>query len=115
LSDDFDYDKIDEIAGKDSNDLAFVASYDSSLESNNYYSENSESEDEKNELQSIYNKLFVKCSELRDLNKLHVKRLNEFEIERSKLIEKVKCFEDELSESQCHLKFFFLMISLFKC
>jgi predicted nuclease with TOPRIM domain len=63
---------------------------------------NSESEDEQNELQSIYNKLFVKYSELRDLNKQHVKRLNEFEIERSKLIEKVKCLEDELSESHNH-------------
>jgi hypothetical protein len=67
---------------------------------------NSESEDEQNELQSIYNKLFVKYSKLRDLNKHHLKRLNEFEIEISKLIEKVKCLEDELSESQSHLKKF---------
>jgi hypothetical protein len=107
LSDDSDYDKIDETPGKDSNYLAFTASYDSSHESNNYYSENSESEDEQNEIKSIYNKLFVKYFELRNLNKQHVKRLNEFEIKRSKLIEKVKCLEDELSESQSHLKFIF--------
>jgi predicted nuclease with TOPRIM domain len=48
--------------------------------------------------------LFVKFYELREVNKQHVKRLNEFEIERSRLIEKVKCLEDELIESQRHLK-----------
>jgi hypothetical protein len=114
LSDDSDCNKIDETPDKDSNYLAFVASYDSSHESNNYYSKNSESEDEQNELQSIYNKLFMKYS-LRDLNKQYVKMLNEFEIESSKLIEKVKCLEDELNESQSHLKKKFLMISLINC
>jgi hypothetical protein len=48
----------------------------------------------------------VKYSELRDLNKRHMKRLNEFEIEKIKLIEKVKSLEDELSESHSHLKNF---------
>jgi hypothetical protein len=48
----------------------------------------------------------VKYFELRDLSKQHVKRLNKFEIERSKLIEKVTCLEDELNESQSHLNFF---------
>jgi hypothetical protein len=47
LSDDSDSDKIDETSGKDSNYLAFAASYDSPHESNNYYFENNESEDEK--------------------------------------------------------------------
>jgi hypothetical protein len=70
--------------------------------SNYYYSENSESE-EKDELQNTYKKLFVKYSELRDLNK-HVKRLKEFEIERNKFIEKVKSLEDELNKSKSHLK-----------
>jgi hypothetical protein len=32
-----------------------------------------------------------------------VKRLNDFEIEKRKLIEKVKCLEYELSKSQSHL------------
>lgn len=45
----------------------------------------------------------MKYSELRDLNK-HVKRLNDWEIERSKLIEKVTFLEDELSESKIILK-----------
>jgi len=106
LSDESDYDKIDETSGNDSNYLAFATSYDSHHESNNYYFENSESKDEQNDLQSTYNKLFVKYSELRDLNKRHMKRLNEFEIEKIKLIEKVKSLEDELSESQSHLKNF---------
>jgi hypothetical protein len=35
-----------------------------------------------------------------------MKRLNEFEIEKIKLIEKVKSLEDELSESHSHLKNF---------
>jgi hypothetical protein len=47
LSDDSDG---DETPGKDSNHLAFTASYDSQNESNNYYSKNSGSEDEQNEL-----------------------------------------------------------------
>lgn len=47
MSDDSNSDKIDETSRKDSNYLAFAASYDSSHESNNYYFENSESEDEK--------------------------------------------------------------------
>jgi predicted nuclease with TOPRIM domain len=85
LSDDSDCDKFDETLVKKSNYLAFTASYDSPHESNNYYSKNSESEDKQNELQRVY--------------KQHVKRLNEFEIERSRLIEKVKCLEDELNES----------------
>jgi predicted nuclease with TOPRIM domain len=55
----------------------------------------------------------VKFCELRGVNKEHDKRFNEFEIERSKLIEKVKCLEDELNESHRHLDF--LKISLFKC
>jgi len=50
LSDDSDSHIIDETSGKDSNYLAFTASYDSPHESNNYYSENIESEDEQNEL-----------------------------------------------------------------
>jgi hypothetical protein len=40
----------------------------------------------------------VKYSELRDLNKQNVKRLKEFEIERSKFMEKVKSLKDELNE-----------------
>jgi predicted nuclease with TOPRIM domain len=48
----------------------------------------------------------MKYYELRDLNKQNVKRLNEFESERSQLIENVKCLEDELNESQSHLNFF---------
>jgi hypothetical protein len=39
-----------ETPGKDSNYLALAASYDRSHESNNYYSENSGSKDERNEL-----------------------------------------------------------------
>jgi len=41
----------------------------------------------------------VKFAELREVNKQHVKKLNDFEIERSKLIEKIKCLEDDLIES----------------
>jgi hypothetical protein len=104
LCDKSDSDKIDETSGKDLNFLAFAGSYDSPHESNNYYSENNESEDEQNELQRVYNKLFVKFYELREVNKKHVKRLNEFEIERSRLIKKVKCLEDELNESHRHLE-----------
>jgi hypothetical protein len=85
LSDDFDN---DESPGKDSNYLAFTASYDSPHESNDYYSKNNGSEDEQNELQRVYNKLYVKFAELREVSKQQVKRLNDFEIERSKLIEK---------------------------
>jgi hypothetical protein len=69
LSDDSNCDNIDETLDKDSNYLAFNASCDSPHDSNNYYFENSESRYEQNELQSIYNKLFLKYSELRDLNK----------------------------------------------
>jgi uncharacterized coiled-coil DUF342 family protein len=98
--------KLKRLLEKTLNFLVFAASYDSPHESNNYYSENSESEDEQNELQSIFNKLFMKYYELRDLNKQNVKRLNEFESERSQLIENVKCLEDELNESQSHLNFF---------
>jgi hypothetical protein len=50
MSDDSDCDKIDETLGKDSDYLAFAASYDSPYESNNYYYENSELETEQNEL-----------------------------------------------------------------
>jgi len=50
LSDDSDTNKIDETSEKDSNYFAFVASYDSPYESNNYYYENSELETEQNEL-----------------------------------------------------------------
>lgn len=103
LHDKFDCDKIDETYGEDLNFLAFAYSYDGPHKSSNDDFENSESE-EKYEIQSIYNKLFVKYSELRDLNKQHVKRLNDCEIERSKLIEKVTFLEDELSESKSNLK-----------
>jgi hypothetical protein len=111
LSDDFDY---DETPGKDSNYLPFAASYDSPYESNDYYSKNSGLEDEQNELQRFYNKLYVHFSELREVNKRHVKRLNEFEIERSRLIEKVKCLEDKLIESH-GIWNNYLMLRLFKC
>jgi hypothetical protein len=60
LCDESDSDKIDETSRKDLNFLAFAASYDSPHEPNNNYFENSESEDEQNERQSIYNKLFMK-------------------------------------------------------
>jgi hypothetical protein len=50
------------------------------------------------------NKLYVKFSEIREVNKQHMKRLNDFEIERRKLIEKIKCLEDELNETHSHLK-----------
>lgn len=69
MNDDSNCDNIDETLGKDSNYLAFDALYDSPHESNNYYFENSESQEEQNELESIYNKLFVKYSHLKDLNK----------------------------------------------
>jgi hypothetical protein len=48
--------------------------------------------------------LYVKFSELREVNKLHVKRLNDFEIERCEMIEKIKCLEDELIESPMQLE-----------
>jgi hypothetical protein len=38
------------------------------------------------------------------INKHHVNMLSDFEIERSKLIEKVKFLEYELSKSKSHLK-----------
>jgi hypothetical protein len=101
LSDDSN---CDETPGKDSNYLAIATSYGSPHESNKNCYENSGSEDEQKELQRVYNKVFVKFSELREVNKQHVKKLNEFEIERSRLIEKVKCLEDELIESQRHLE-----------
>jgi flagellar biosynthesis/type III secretory pathway chaperone len=59
--------------------------------SNYYYSENSESE-EKDELQNTYKKLFVKYSELRDLNK-HVKMLKEFEIGRNNLLKRLSLWK----------------------
>jgi hypothetical protein len=63
-SDEYDKDDLE----KDSNYLAFAASYDSPHESNDYYFENGESKED-NELKSIYNKLFVKYFELRDVHK----------------------------------------------
>jgi hypothetical protein len=57
-------------------------------------------------LQKVYNKLYVKFMELREVNKLHVKNLNNLESERSKLIEKIKCLEDKLTESQMQLENF---------
>jgi heterodisulfide reductase subunit B len=68
LHNESDCDKIDETYGEDLNFLAFACSYGCPHKSSNDYFENSESE-EKYEIQSIYNKLFVKYSELRDLNK----------------------------------------------
>jgi hypothetical protein len=44
--------------------------------------------------------------ELRKVNQLHVKKLNNLESERSKLIEKIKCLEDELIESHMQLEKF---------
>jgi hypothetical protein len=44
--------------------------------------------------------------ELREVNQLQVKRLNNLESERSKLIEKIKCLEDELIESRMQLEKF---------
>jgi hypothetical protein len=41
---------------------------------------------------------------LREVNQLHVKKLNNLESERSKLIEKIICLEDELIESQMQLE-----------
>jgi hypothetical protein len=99
---------------KDTNYLPFAASNDSPHESNNYNSENSDSVKE-DDLQNTYNNLFEEYSELRQLNKQYVKMLNEFEIERNKLIDKVKFLENKLSESKNHLNFFFPMISLIKC
>jgi hypothetical protein len=98
---------------KDTNYLPFAASNDSPHESNNYNSENSDSVKE-DDLQNTYNNLFEEYSELRQLNKQYVKMLNEFEIERNKLIDKVKFLENKLSESKNHLNFFFPMISLIK-
>jgi hypothetical protein len=80
LSDDSDN---EETPSKDSNYLVFAASYDSPHESNDYYSKNNESEDEKNKLQKVYNKLYVKFMELKEVNQLHAKKLNNLEIERS--------------------------------
>jgi hypothetical protein len=65
LSDELDN---DEVSKKDTNYIAFAASYDSPHESNNNNSENSESEDE-DDLQNTYNNLFEEYSELRQLNK----------------------------------------------
>jgi hypothetical protein len=41
---------------------------------------------------------------LREVNQLHMKKLNNLESERSKLIEKIICLEDELIESQMQLE-----------
>jgi len=67
LSDDPDN---EETPGKDSNYLIFATSYGSPHESNDYYSENRESEDQKNKLQKVYNKLYVKFMELREVNQI---------------------------------------------
>jgi TolA-binding protein len=48
----------------------------------------------------------VKFAKLREVNKQHVKKLNDFEIEINKLIEKIKCLEDDLIESQMQLEKF---------
>jgi hypothetical protein len=52
--------------------LAFVASYDNPLQSNDYYSENSGSKSEKDKLQRVYNKLYIKFMELREVNQENV-------------------------------------------
>jgi TolA-binding protein len=44
--------------------------------------------------------------ELREVNQMHVKKFNNLESERSKLIEKIKCLEDKLIESQMQLENF---------
>jgi hypothetical protein len=85
------------------NFLAFAASYDSSQESNEFYSENSDLIDEKDKLQRVYNKLYVKFMKLREVNQQNVQKLNLFEMERSKMIEKIKCLEGKLIESQMQL------------
>jgi len=58
--------------GKDSNLLAFAASYDSPLEFNEYYSESSESKSEKDKLQRVYNKHYIKFMKLREVNQENV-------------------------------------------
>jgi hypothetical protein len=44
--------------------------------------------------------------ELREVNQQNVQKLTLFEMERSKMIEKIKCLEEELIESQVQLEKF---------
>jgi hypothetical protein len=86
--------------------LAFAASYDSPLESNDYYFESSESESEKDKLQRVYNKLYIKFMKSREINQENVQKLSIYETGRSKQIERIKNLEDELIESQLQLERF---------
>jgi len=76
--------------------LAFAASYDSPLESNDYYFESSESESEKDKLQRVYNKLYIKFMKSREINQENVQKLSIYETGKSKQIERIKNLEDEL-------------------
>jgi hypothetical protein len=89
---------------KDSNILAFVSSYDSPKESNEYYSESSGSKNEKDKLQRVYNKLYIRFMELIEVNPQNVQKLNLYETERSKYIERIKSLEEELIESMVKLE-----------
>jgi hypothetical protein len=115
------------------NYVAFKTSYDSeheASESNSLDSEfgicDKESEDE-GDLQNAYNNLFLEYSKLKKLNKLHLQKLKEVNLEKDKLsstlidshaihdtlksenhslIAKVKSLENDLNDSRNHLKIF---------
>jgi hypothetical protein len=84
--------------------LAFVSLYDSPKESIEYYSESRGPENEKDKLQRVYNKLYIKFMELREVNQQNIQKLNLYETERSKQIERIKILEEELIESQVSLE-----------
>jgi vacuolar-type H+-ATPase subunit I/STV1 len=96
----------EETPGKDSNLLAFVSSYDSPKESNEYYSESSGFESEKDKLQRVYDKLYIKFMELKEVNQNNVQKLILYETERNKQIERIRSLENELIESQVQLEKF---------
>jgi hypothetical protein len=118
---------------KVANYVAFGISYDSeheASESNSLDSEygirDNESEEE-GDMQNVYNNLFLECSKLKKLNKQHLQKLKEVNLENDKLsstltdshaihdtlmsknhmlIAKVKSLENDLNESRNHLKKF---------
>lgn len=88
----------EEILGKDSYIVIFIASHGDPNKS--YYSESSNDEP----LEEVYKKLYLKFMELREVNQKTVLDLNLLKTKKSTLLEKIKGLEEELLKVQLQLE-----------
>jgi hypothetical protein len=88
----------EETLGKDQKFLSFVAPHEDQDDSQSYYSEGSDEDEE--ELKDSYKVLCIKFLKQTEIRQQHVHELNSLQTEKSSLLLKIQDLEEKLLETQ---------------